>query len=61
VLVLVFDSPLATRQATGGDAAALPGAITVRDRNVVVFYRGPDGAARRKPIAKALRTVVARD
>jgi hypothetical protein len=58
-LVLVFDSPVATRQVTGGGSAGLPGAVTMRERNVVVFYEGLDAVRRRDTIADALRSAAA--
>jgi hypothetical protein len=49
VTVLVFDGRLATRQAVGAGAAGSPDPSTraIRDRNLVVFYRGDRAAGRR--------------
>jgi hypothetical protein len=56
VVVLVFDSSLATSQATGTlPAASLPGTIIVRYRNVLVLYSGRDADERARAIGAALK------
>jgi hypothetical protein len=56
VLVLVFDSSVATSQATGTPpAGALPGTIIVRYRNVLVLYSGRDAGQRARAIGAALK------
>lgn len=57
-LVIVFDSSLATEQATRTDQRyALPGVNIVRVRNVVVLYHGPDAVSRRRRLLSALSAV----
>jgi hypothetical protein len=60
VTVLVFDGRRATRQALGSasDAAPDPATTAIRDRNLVVFYRGDlEGGRRLKRGLAALRGV----
>lgn len=55
VLVLVFDSSVATSQATGTPpTVSLPGMVIVRYRNVLVLYSGRDAGQRARGISAAL-------
>jgi hypothetical protein len=57
VLVLVFDSSVATTQATGTPPiVSLPGMVIVRYRNVLVLYSAPDARPRARAIAAALES-----